>query len=462
MKKLNIKQYKINHIFEKIKKCKGTIKINSKEINKGDIFISLKGSKDHGEKYINDAIEKGAKLIITEKSISNNKKNIIQVENCLKFLDLMAIEMRSKYKGIIIAITGSVGKTSSKEQLKFFLNKKNNTYASIKSYNNKLGVSLSLANIDLKSKYAIFEIGTNNFGEIKLLTKLVNPNIAIVTNISPTHLENFKNVGNILKEKSEIFNSKNNTHLKFIIVPYENNLLLKKAKLNKKCKIISFGKINKSDIHLKKIKQINYKNFEVLLDIKRKRLKYIISASGEHQIMNNMISFAVFHALKLNISIIKQYAQYLPKLSGRGKIYKLKIGNKKIKLIDECYNASPLSMEATINYFKNYNQSISSNKILILGDMLELGKKTKFFHSQIYQNLINNNFYQIIVIGKHIKYLYENYKKNYENMYYFKDMVKLNKHILKYINNDDILLAKASNSSLLNKYITKIKKYKLI
>ena len=94
--------------------------------------------------------------------------------------------------------------------------------------------------------------------------------------------------------------------------------------------------------------------------------------------------------------------------------------------------------------------------------MLELGKKTKFFHSQIYQNLINNNFYQIIVIGKHIKYLYENYKKNYENMYYFKDMVKLNKHILKYINNDDILLAKASNSSLLNKYITKIKKYKLI
>ena len=129
MKKLNIKQYKINHIFEKIKKCKGTIKINSKEINKGDIFISLKGSKDHGEKYINDAIEKGAKLIITEKSISNNKKNIIQVENCLKFLDLMAIEMRSKYKGIIIAITGSVGKTSSKEQLKFFLNKKKNTYA---------------------------------------------------------------------------------------------------------------------------------------------------------------------------------------------------------------------------------------------------------------------------------------------------------------------------------------------
>ena len=107
----------------------------------------------------------------------------------------------------------------------------------IKSYNNKLGVSLSLANIDLKSKYAIFEIGTNNFGEIKLLTKLENPKIAIVTNISPTHLEKFKNVGNILKEKSEIFNSKNNKHLKFIIVPYENNLLLKKAKLNKKCKI---------------------------------------------------------------------------------------------------------------------------------------------------------------------------------------------------------------------------------
>ena len=169
-----------NKINEILKKFNGDFKIDSREIKKGDIFVALKGSKDHGQNYIGDAIKKNARLVIAENFIPKYKNKIIKVKNCIKTLQYIAKYKRSKYNGKVIAITGSVGKTSTKEQLKFFLSFEFKTFASIKSYNNNLGVSLSLSNLDLYSSVAIFEIGTNNFGEIAYLTKMVKPNIAII------------------------------------------------------------------------------------------------------------------------------------------------------------------------------------------------------------------------------------------------------------------------------------------
>ena len=192
------------------------VKINSKDINKGDVFIALSGEKNHGNKYISDALKNGAKYIVTNELSKNylDKSNIVIVKNTLKFLANLAKEKRQKYEGIIVGVTGSIGKTSVKENLNYFLSKSFNVSASIKSYNNYLGVVVSLLNLDPKSKFAIFEIGTNNFNEIKKLSSIVQPSQVIITNIFPTHLEKLINTKNIAEEKSDIFNKKYNPNVR--------------------------------------------------------------------------------------------------------------------------------------------------------------------------------------------------------------------------------------------------------
>ena len=191
----------IKYFFNKIKNNKGKIKIDSREIKSGDIFITLKGKKNNGENYIEEALRKKARYVITEKYLFKYNKKIIQVDNCIKTLEFLAKNKRSCYDGKIIGITGSVGKTTTKEQLKHFLQPFVKTDSSIKSYNNNLGVNLSLANLNLNSEIMIIEIGTNNFGEIKRLTKIVKPNIGVITKISYAHIKNFKNLFGIANAK---------------------------------------------------------------------------------------------------------------------------------------------------------------------------------------------------------------------------------------------------------------------
>ena len=192
------------------------IKINSKDIKKDDIFLALNGKKYHGNKFLVDAFKFGAKYCITDKKYTESKKkeNILFVENIYSYLKNISVQKRSLFNGEVIGITGSAGKTSLKEYLSFFLKKKYKVSASIKSYNNNLGVMISILNMNINSNFAIFEIGTNNFNEIRDLTKLVMPSQIFITNILSTHLENFKNKKNIAIEKSDIFKKKYNPNAK--------------------------------------------------------------------------------------------------------------------------------------------------------------------------------------------------------------------------------------------------------
>ena len=186
------------------------IKINSKDIKKDDIFLALNGKKYHGNKFLADAFKFGAKYCITDKKNKEFKKkeNILFVDDVYSYLKNISVQKRSLFNGEVIGITGSAGKTSLKEYLSFFLKKKYKVSASIKSYNNNLGVMISILNMNINSNFAIFELGTNNFNEIRDLTKLVKPSQIFITNILSTHLENFKNKKNIAIEKSDIFKKK--------------------------------------------------------------------------------------------------------------------------------------------------------------------------------------------------------------------------------------------------------------
>ena len=225
------------------------VKINSKDIIPGDIFIALQGKSFHGNSFIKESIKKGAIFIITDKKTSNTNNNIIQVNDVIKFLLDLAKSKRKLFKGEVIAITGSIGKTSVKENLKYFLSSLTNVSVSIKSYNNYLGVIISILNMNLSSNFAIFEIGTNHFNEIKNLSCIVLPSQCIITNIYPTHLQNFINTKNIAIEKSDIFYK--SKLVKLTILPNSNKdekSLSQIAKSKKIKNVITFGKLSNSKI----------------------------------------------------------------------------------------------------------------------------------------------------------------------------------------------------------------------
>ncbi len=236
--------------------------IDSRTVNKGNIFLTLKGKNNDGIKFIPKALKKGAKYIISSKQIHNNKKKVLKTKNEIKFLKSFAYLKRDKTTAKIIAITGSAGKTSLKNLIKDVLQKFGNTYCSTKSYNNEYGVPISLSQLKTNHKFGVFEVGMSKKGEIDNLTKLVRPHIGVITNIGEAHIENFKNVKGIAGAKSEIIKNiqKNGT----IILNRDDkffNYLEKKAKI-KNLKVLTFGLNKNSDICLKKV--ITKKNNKVL------------------------------------------------------------------------------------------------------------------------------------------------------------------------------------------------------
>ena len=241
------------------------LKIHSNDILNGDVFTALQGKNTHGNKYINEALDNGAKYIVTDKNLGSftNENNIFLVNDVSLFLLTIANKKRNSFKGKVIGITGSVGKTSVKESLKFLLSFESKVSASIKSYNNYLGVLISLINMDNFSDYAIFEIGTNNFHEIRKLTSIIMPQQVIVTNIFPTHLESFKTTRNIAVEKSDIFNPKFNPRTELLLLPNSNSdelFLYDQAKKMKISKILTVGKKTNSNYYIREINKTNKKN----------------------------------------------------------------------------------------------------------------------------------------------------------------------------------------------------------
>ena len=275
------------------------IKINSNYVTNGDVFIALKGSNTHGNNYVSDALKNGAKYIITDKTLNNhiNKEIILKVNNTFNFLKSVATKKRNQFKGNVIAITGSVGKTSIKEFLKFFLSSEGIISASIKSYNNYLGVLISLINMNKDSLFSIFEVGTNNFNEIKKLSSLIRPKQVIISNIYPTHLKSFGNTRNIAIEKSDLINPKYNPNVELVILPTTNKdeIYIKQQAIKFFIKsIITFGEENKNDYSIEKINKINNFLSDITFKTKSRNVSFKTSTSFKHHIINILITFIIY------------------------------------------------------------------------------------------------------------------------------------------------------------------------
>ncbi len=416
--------------------------IDSRDIKKNQLFLAIKGKNNDGNKFIPHAKKKGASYIISAQS---NKNKSILVRNPLSFLNEFAILKRENCNAKIIAITGSTGKTSLKNLLKILLENFNSTYASQRSFNNHFGVPISLSNLNLTHKFGVFEVGMNKAGEINKLSKIIKPNIAIITNIAEAHIENFKNIKGIAKAKSEVIN--NIEEGGTLIINRDDKFfeyLSKKAKL-KGLKVVSFGKSERADVKILKVKkqgEIKALTVNVRNEIVNIKIKNINS-------YNVLAALAVLNELNLNSKKVLPLFKNIQPSQGRGKIHNVLRYKKKFVLIDESYNASPFTVKNAIDNFSQIKKD-NFKKYLLLGDMLELGKKTRFYHEELAKLINSSDIDKVFIKGKNTFFTYKNLiKKKRGNIFQCSQDIDL---ILKnIIANKDYLMVKGSNAMGLSK-----------
>src|SRR5210317_1081120 len=447
--RLNIIQEKTKILPKKLKIKK--ISINSKDLKKNDIFFGIKGNKNDGSKFVNEAYRKKSSMMIThklDKVIPLSKQ--VRVNDTLNFLTECATDYRKNINTNIIGITGSCGKTTLKELLGKGLTKITKTYFSPKSFNNKFGVPLSLLNLKQNVNFGVFEVGMDRKGEIDYLSKILKPNLGIITNISYAHYKNFENIIGIANAKSELID--NITDNGSVILnkddQFFNFLKNKSKKKNLNVYAFSLVKNNKCYASYDKILKINneYKIFFKIGSLK----KFFYSNNNSKNHIQNLLAALTAISLFFNLEKISNriFLNFqLPE--GRGDLSKLKFNKKIINLIDESYNSNPLSLKTSLINFANVD-SKNSLKHVLLGDMLELGQNSSSHHKSMTKLINKLNIYKVHVYGKDIKDTYVGVVKNkkgsiLENLTDFENFIK------KTLNSGDYLMIKGSNSTGLYK-----------
>ena len=457
------KNLKIN-IIKELSKIKNKIplvkadkaRINSKEVNKNDIFFAIKGKKNDGNKYIGEAFKNKASLVVVNKVQNKfNSKRQIKVRNTLKFMTEISKIFRQNIDTNIIAITGSCGKTTLKELLGNVLGKISSVSISPKSYNNKFGVPLSLLNLKHSDEFGVLEVGMDKKGEIDNLTNIIKPNVGLITNINYAHAKNFKNIKQIALAKAEII--KNILPNGFVVLNADDSFfkLHKKIAENNNINVISFGiKTKKANVKLFNIKKVK-KAFKIKVKLNDKFKYFIISNNFQSNIYNILSALSVISiykdVLKLNEKIFLDFRSP----AGRGDHSTIKIGNKKINLIDESYNSNPLSLKSALKNYDNIDTK-KYRKYLLLGDMMELGSHSKKLHQSIVPLINETNIDKVFVMGKMVREIFDNIVKVkrgriLENKSGIFELIK------KDFNNNDYLMIKASNATGFNSIVNNLK-----
>ena len=346
--------------------------IDSRKVQKNSVFFGLNGSNEDGSVYADDAITKGASLAIVKKSkmassISNSSK-IIQVQSPEDILIQAAEIAMKRYKGNIIGVTGSNGKTTTKNILNTCIK---NSYATYQNYNNEIGLPLCALELDSQKSTAIFEMGAAKNGDIDLLSKIIKPNIGIITHIGHSHLDGLNSVRGVLKVKSELI--KNIKQNGSAIVP-DGQYLNYWQKMRKDITFYSFGEKSSASYFPTKIKMSkNGLSFFIESTHLKKRIPVKTRLIGMHNVLNILASFAAIHTSKLNI---EEFLNGMNGLQNAPQRLDLKTWVKQSQVIDDTYNANPDSMRAAIDVLCQFK----GRKIAILGDMAELGRYRKKLH----------------------------------------------------------------------------------
>ena len=427
------------------------IKLDSRQINPGDTYVSIKGENNNGDIYIKESIEKGAKVCIVEdvlleedeiKNIKNS--SIIKVKNTKDTLVEMAKIKREKYDIPVIGITGSVGKTSTKDTIASVVSQKYKTQKTIANYNNRLGVPLTV--LSLKDHEAlVVEMGMNHFGEISELTQIARPTICVISNIGTSHIGNLGSRENILKAKLEILEGMKKGGK--IIINNDNDLLHKWNLEDKTYNKITFGINEKSDYMAKDIEIKEDKNiFKFNNDIIE------TNKAGEPFIYNALSAIAVGSILRIDIEKIKNGLKNVEFTKDRMDIEKI----EGITFIKDYYNASFESIKPSLEYLTSLKEG---RKIAVLGDVKELGEFSKELHEKIGIEVSKNNIDILITVGEDAKNIAIKAREGgIKNVVICNSNKEATEYLLKNKQKDDKILLKASNSMKFGEILEKYKK----
>ena len=385
-----------NHKKVKIKK----FEIDSRKLQKGDCFIALKGKKYDGHEFINNNIK--ASVVISEKNIVLKNIPVIKVNSTYEVLELLIKYYRGKYGIPLIAITGSNGKTTLKELISSILESKYKVLKNIGNNNNIIGVFKTVKELDNKYDVIVLEVGMNHEGEIKRISDLIKPNCAIITNIGSAHIGNLGSKKNIFKAKMEIISS-----LKGLLIVNGDGKYLNKTK-SYKCGINYNNDLIAYNINIYK----EYMMFNIFID-----KEYEVRFNNPVKEYIPMILESIKVGIDFNISMDKILDKIANYESYDKRLRIIKKDNYTI--IDDSYNASYESVRCGLVYLSR----IESNKIIILGDMLELGAFSKMYHKKINHLLKKVSKYKILTVGNYTKYIYSNhFKCNNDLINYLKEI----------------------------------------
>lgn len=386
------------------------ISIDSRSVKAGELFVALQGPNFDGHKFVDAAIENGAAAAMVSGSAGAllGSTPQLKVDDTMAALHSLGEFSRKRNSGTIIAVTGSVGKTSVKESISRLLGEQGKTVATTGNLNNDIGVPLSLARLPADTKYGIFELGMNHAGEMRGLTKLVRPHIAIITNVEAVHLEFFDSVEAIADAKAEIFEglasdgiailNRDNPHIDRLTAAAE------KAGV---ATIISFGLDAAADVRAVDVRALADGGFDVEAEVGTTAVSYHLKMPGSHWVTNSLAALAVVQAAGGDVSGAAADMGKLAPVFGRGNRVKISAPAINLDVIDDSYNASPASVRAALDVLRHSNPDRNGRRIAILGDMLELGESSPDLHAQLAPALAAAGVDHLFAVGPMMRHLFD-------------------------------------------------------
>lgn len=432
----------------------GKVQFNSKDVEQGDIFIALKGVRD-GHEFVLDALDMGASVAIVSKKISNvDKAKLIMVEDTYEALMDLAEFKRRNSKAKFIAITGSVGKTSTKEATKIMLSAYGKTHASHGTFNNYLGVPLCLSSMPNDTEYAVIEMGMSAKRELSALSKLAIPDVALITAVSEGHIGSFNSLEEIADAKCEIFEGMDiNDGIAIVnrdITTYERCIQnIDRAGMQN---VQTFGKRVDAGVRFVSSEILEDNTLRLLYTIDSEELELVIPLIPVHLAENFAAAFAIIKALKLDLeAATSAIASFIP-VVGRGGLLTVKKDGKEYRIICDYYNANPQSMNAALEYLNLFD---NENKVAVLGDMGGLGKFENELHMSIVPHIKDSGVKKLFLVGERMKHLKNEFGKEIQ-VFCFDDTQSLCTEIDKYIVGGELILIKGSRSMEMERVATKL------
>lgn len=431
--------------------------IDTRSLNPGDLFFALKGETSDGHDYVRAAFEKGAAAAVVDEAHSGALKDagpLYIVNDVLSAMQGLGMAARARTQASIVAVTGSVGKTSTKDALALVLSEQGLTHASVASYNNHFGVPLTLCRMPRETQYGVYEIGMNHAGEITPLTNMVRPHVAVVTTVAAVHLENFDSVDGIADAKGEIFSGlePGGTAIFHADIPQMSRLRIH-AENSRAGSILTFGVRADADAHLNEV-VTTPEGAQVSATIHGTFMRYIVGAPGRHHAMNSLAILLAVHALGADMERAAEALRHFTPPKGRGERTRLTLPMGDVTLIDESYNANPTSMRAALGLLAE--MQVEGRRIAVLGDMLELGPRASQMHEELADDIEELGIDLVFAAGPLMKSLFNRLPSSRRGVW-APAAADIEKELAMALNTGDVVMVKGSNGSRMTGLVAQLK-----